>query len=269
MATEGLVKLKSSQGDIFEVELKVACMSTFVRNIVADNCSDEEIPLPKISTAVLGKVISYCSFHKDNPAGVIQKPLRSSDLRECGAPEWDAEFAANTEQDEVFELILAANFLDIASLLDLMCAQVASMIKGRSAEEIRRQFNIVNDFTPEEEAQVCEENRWCEDARGGSGGPEEEKEGVRARGVCGGSASSSSTAPASSSSSSTTPPVVGQKCPNGHSLKAFSAPSGRFTCDRCQQMAREGAVLYGCRACDFDECRDCFEKSSRAQENPR
>merc|ERR1719198_1058687 len=31
-------------------------------------------------------------------------------------------------------------------------------------EEIRKQFNIVNDFTPEEEAQVREENRWCEDA---------------------------------------------------------------------------------------------------------
>jgi len=45
-----------------------------------------------------------------------------------------------------------------------MCANVASMIKGRNTEEIRKQFNIVNDFTPEEEAQVREENRWCEDA---------------------------------------------------------------------------------------------------------
>ena len=25
-------------------------------------------------------------------------------------------------------------------------------------------FNIVNDFTPEEEAQVREENKWCEEA---------------------------------------------------------------------------------------------------------
>ena len=31
-------------------------------------------------------------------------------------------------------------------------------------EEIRKTFNIVNDFTPEEEAQVREENKWCEEA---------------------------------------------------------------------------------------------------------
>ena len=40
-------------------------------------------------------------------------------------------------------------------LVDLCCAKVASMIKGKTPEEIRRTFNIVNYFTPEEEAQVC------------------------------------------------------------------------------------------------------------------
>lgn len=37
-------------------------------------------------------------------------------------------------------------------------------LQGKTAEEIRKTFNIVNDFTPEEEAQVREENKWCEDA---------------------------------------------------------------------------------------------------------
>ena len=68
------------------------------------------------------------------------------------------------EQELLFELILAANYMDIKSLLDLTCAKVASMIKGKSPEEIRQTFNIVNDFTPEEEAKVREENKWCEEA---------------------------------------------------------------------------------------------------------
>ena len=76
---------------------------------------------------------------------------------------WYANYVT-VEQDILFELILAANYLDIKPLLDLTCATVASMIKGKTPEEIRKVFNIVNDFTPEEEAQVREENKWCEEA---------------------------------------------------------------------------------------------------------
>ena len=48
----------------------------------------------------------------------------------------------------------AANYLDIKGLLDVTCKTVANMIKGKSPEEIRKTFNIKNDFTEEEEAQV-------------------------------------------------------------------------------------------------------------------
>jgi S-phase kinase-associated protein 1 len=92
----------------------------------------------------------------------IEKPLKSANMAEVVQP-WYAEYV-NVEQDVLFELILAANYMDIKPLLDLTCASVASLIKGKSPEDIRRTFNIQNDFTPEEEAQVREENKWCEEA---------------------------------------------------------------------------------------------------------
>jgi S-phase kinase-associated protein 1 len=53
-------------------------------------------------------------------------------------------------------LLLSANYLDIKSLIELCCAKVATMIKGifffylgKTPEEIRQTFGIINDFTPE------------------------------------------------------------------------------------------------------------------------
>lgn len=60
-------------------------------------------------------------------------------------------------------LLQAANYLDIKALLDVGCKTVANMIKGKSPEEIRKTFNIQNDFTPEEEDVIRRENEWAEE----------------------------------------------------------------------------------------------------------
>ena len=44
---------------------------------------------------------------------------------------WDQEFVGQPpDQSSLFELILAANFLDVKPLLDLTCKTVANLIKG-------------------------------------------------------------------------------------------------------------------------------------------
>jgi S-phase kinase-associated protein 1 len=121
----------------------------------------EEIPLSDVKASTLAKVIEFMKHHVDSKLPEIEKPLRSANLAEI-VPEWDARFV-EVDQEVLFELMLAANYMDIKSLLDLTCAKVASVIKGKSPEEIRRAFSIKNDFTPEEEAQVREENKWCDE----------------------------------------------------------------------------------------------------------
>ncbi|KAE8795531.1 SKP1-like protein 1B [Hordeum vulgare] len=43
----------------------------------------------------------------------------------------------------------------------LTCETVADMIKGKSPEEIRKTFNIKNDFTPDEQEEIRRENQWA------------------------------------------------------------------------------------------------------------
>ncbi|WMV16104.1 hypothetical protein MTR67_009489 [Solanum verrucosum] len=45
-------------------------------------------------------------------------------------------------------LILVVNFLNDKEILDMMCQEVADRIKGKTQEEICKEFDIKNDFTP-------------------------------------------------------------------------------------------------------------------------
>eukprot|EP00494_Astrolonche_serrata_P029128 UN29395 len=111
--------------------------------------NETNVPLPNVKGVILKKVIEFMKYHHKNPCKEIEKPLKSSNMNEV-VSEWDAQYV-EVDQETLFEIILAANYMDVKPLLDLTCAKVASMIKGNTPEEIRRRFNIQNDFTPEEE----------------------------------------------------------------------------------------------------------------------
>jgi S-phase kinase-associated protein 1 len=141
----------------------------------------------QVNEAVLRKVIEWCEHHRNDP---LQSQDDESDARKktTEIEEWDQKFM-QVDQEMLFEIILvrvfaliptieistgesanhtihtvqAANYLDIKPLLDVGCKTVANMIKGKSPEEIRKTFNITNDFTPEEEEQIRRENEWAED----------------------------------------------------------------------------------------------------------
>ena len=124
-----------------------------------EDAGDEAIPLPNIKPQILEKIIVFCTRILENDPPKIERPLTNNDLNQLVDP-WYAEFV-NVEQEVLFDIVLAANYLDIPSLLDLSSAKVASQIKGRSITEIREYLHIVNDFTPAEENKVLEENRMA------------------------------------------------------------------------------------------------------------
>nr|QBB20014.1 E3 ubiquitin ligase HOS1-like proteon [Ettlia sp. YC001] len=152
------VKLTSSDNQLFEVDEEIANESQTVKNMIEDTGTEDIIPLPNVPGKILAKVIEYCKFHVEANKKVDDKPSKSED----DIKQWDTEFV-KVDQATLFDLILAANYLNIKGLLDLTCQTVANMIKGKTPEEIRKTFNIKNDFTPEEEEEVRRENQWAFD----------------------------------------------------------------------------------------------------------
>ncbi|XP_021743046.1 SKP1-like protein 1A [Chenopodium quinoa] len=161
-ATSKKVTLKSSDNEQFDVEEIVALESQTIKHMIEDDCADNAIPLPNVTGKILSKVIEYCKKHVDAAASKASAEDRSStnSTADDELKSWDAEFV-KVDQNTLFDLILAANYLNIKSLLDLTCQTVADMIKGKTPEEIRKTFNIKNDFTPEEEEEVRRENQWA------------------------------------------------------------------------------------------------------------
>jgi S-phase kinase-associated protein 1 len=180
--SNGKLILQSSDGADITVDKEVAERSLLIKNMVGDlgeEATSAPIPIPNVSyqhlfaippialillqvnEAVLKKVIEWCEHHRSDPP---QANEDDSDSRKktTDIDEWDQKFM-QVDQEMLFEIILAANYLDIKALLDVGCKTVANMIKGKSPEEIRKTFNITNDFTPEEEDQIRRENEWAEE----------------------------------------------------------------------------------------------------------
>lgn len=94
--------------------------------MIEDTGKDGEIKIPNIDLPILKKVIQYCEHYKTTDPKEINKPLKSDNLLENGATEWDLEFIETKNMEELTDLIVAASFLDIEGLLDLGSAYVAS-----------------------------------------------------------------------------------------------------------------------------------------------
>ncbi|GLJ19916.1 hypothetical protein SUGI_0360840 [Cryptomeria japonica] len=161
MAEERNVILLSSDNEKFHVEFEEALQMKIVKKFidvpVKKNIKDPDIdrvfPVTNVSSSILKKVIEYIRYHLE--ANKSNKPKEE-------VKNWDTQFLSVNQQILV-NLLMAANFLNVSNLFDLLCKTVADKIKDLSPEQIRERFNIKNDFTPEEEDQIRREIQWAFD----------------------------------------------------------------------------------------------------------
>ena len=165
MASPAMVTLISSDGERFEVPEAAATMSQTIRHMIEDGCTDGGIPLPNVTARTLAKVLEFCNEHAAAAAAAAagSEAGSSSNAGKDGGADlagFDKAFV-DVDKDTLYDLLLAANYLNVKPLLDLCCQKVADMIRGKTAEQIRQEFGIKNDFSPEEEEEIRKENQWA------------------------------------------------------------------------------------------------------------
>ena len=149
----------ADEKDRVVVSRKAAEMSRLIKEMLEEDEDDRpEIPLPNVQRSALLKVAEFCEKHAVDPMPQISRPIKSTDMKVV-VGEWDASYI-DMEDRELFDVILAANYLDIPDLLDLGCAKIASIIKDKTPDEIKDRFQIDKNSTPEDDEQVRREHPW-------------------------------------------------------------------------------------------------------------
>ena len=111
-----------------------------------DNLTNTDIPCPKVSTNILENVIKYCTHYKNVEAmNEITTPFSNREtLKEIVRQDWYVKFVSeeDMEREMLFDLVAAANYMNIQPLLDLSLLAIGVRIKGKSVDEMRSIFNI-------------------------------------------------------------------------------------------------------------------------------
>lgn len=121
----------------------IALMSEMVKGLMDDNGEEEgsssgngptEIPVANVKGKTLKKVIEFCEHYKEEEMTKIVKPLKSDTL-DGVVQKWYADYI-KVEDILLFDLIKAANYMDIEPLLALTTAAVALLIKPKTVRRV-------------------------------------------------------------------------------------------------------------------------------------
>jgi len=135
----GTIKLISKDGQSFDVEKKDAFISKLVKTSLENDDAATELNIPGVEGHILELVVKYMTHHEGTEPPIIEKPLKSKIMAD-NCNKWDADFIdvlAENNNKQLYDVILAANYMDIKGLLHLGCAKVASLIKGLPLEKIK------------------------------------------------------------------------------------------------------------------------------------
>ena len=145
-----IVKLKSSDGKLYEVPYDVIKKSKLLEN---SNEDENIILLNEIDSKNFDLVLKYLNHFKDKEPKEIPKPFpeRTDEefFRSILDDDWTYNFLQMSIEDAI-SLVNAADFLQLDGLINLLAGKLAHEMCNCEVEEARRKFGIECDMTEEE-----------------------------------------------------------------------------------------------------------------------
>ncbi|KAF4677905.1 suppressor of kinetochore protein mutant [Perkinsus chesapeaki] len=169
--TGRILNLRSKDNAVVQISAEAAKQCDMLSNYLDGSSGEnsEEFPLPGVSSRELKRIVEYLEYHNENgAAGPINKPLRrGAALTDNGICKWDADFVDINVETEVFDLMLAANYMLVRPLVLLCCAKIASWVSKKTPDDIIKYLGLPEGgLTMEQQIdQLTKASPWCPDAK--------------------------------------------------------------------------------------------------------
>jgi len=144
------ITLLTNNGGSFPISEETAKLFNTTEAVLAQLSPDQrrDIPLPEVSGEVLEMILEFAK------ADLEGKELGTNDLL---AIINKVNLEKKIARENLISVVTGSNYLEYAKLLDVSTSCVADIFRGKTAQQMRDEFNIVNDFDPEEEAALRKE----------------------------------------------------------------------------------------------------------------
>lgn len=143
--------LISKEGDRIEVTRDVAYVSQLLKDMTEEDLEADDVPLFKVSTRTLEKMIEFCKYVTENKNyKEIEKPISSKVMSDLVDDKWYSTFIDgvvggtkdNLELDFLNDIVMMSNYMMIDPLFNLACGKIATLIKDETPENVRKVFGI-------------------------------------------------------------------------------------------------------------------------------
>jgi hypothetical protein len=104
-----------------------------------------------ISNKIMGYILNFLEMHGKERMLHIDKPITKTKLTDIVQPQY-VEYISSKSNDDILQIIEAANYLCIEPLYALGLAYIVLRLKDLPIDRFNKLYQIHHEFTPEEEA---------------------------------------------------------------------------------------------------------------------
>ena len=123
--------------DYYEHKSLIGFLSTSI-DMMEDEDEDDmaPVPIPNVDSVTFKRVMEYSEHYSSHPMKIIEKPMLSYDMKD-NVEYFYANFINSLTTVEVFQVLLAAIFMDVKPLATLAGSKIGSLIKGKTSAEVQ------------------------------------------------------------------------------------------------------------------------------------